>query len=677
MMTDEVRWLLNQEETEFHERVLTWSKRRLEHSARANTQRGPAFDQAEELYRSFRDPDETDDEVASQPMTLGTRKIVVPMTYATIQSMLAWQIGFFTDRKPLIPVEGNGPRDVKKAIVHELLFEHQYDQMLPRGVLCWLQWFLDAYRYGIGVVMNAWTLREFLGFVRRAAPLMFGSEIIGWDDEVGEEELVGYEGNQIVNINPRDWYRDPRVPVGRFQEGEFCGYMTRQPRSHCRVKEREGLYAGVRFVENDRDDSRGLGLWLGGSESRLGPSLGVENDDVHGWIDEDGKPFLRLHHLYALLPDKILRLARYRNPSGLPRVWVVTLGNLSRVLRVEPANLPSRKPFPMSVIEPNFDLHSPMNPGIVETVAPLNHHLSWLVNSRVANVRRSMNFEIIYDPSLIEQEDIENPKASGLIRLKPDAYNSDVDLNKAVRPFPVADVTAGHMADMRVWADLIEQVSGANRMIQGLSNTGRRAATEVQASLSLASGRMKLLALIMALQGVTELCEFQLANTQTFLGERLQLRVPEHYRAILGQDFIQVTPDMLSGSFRIPLLEQGIPTDKTFHANVLREVLGMGMQSQVVQATLARQINYSEIFFDLMRLIGKKNLRDYVYDPQQQMAMAMQQQHMMQMVPGAIQVRPDEEVAREVERGNLVPDAGAGAEQGGEAPGAGGELGAF
>jgi hypothetical protein len=647
---------LSKESSPFHDRMRSYASRRIQASQQFMAQRYDRWREAERLYRSFRDPDQGDLEVSAQGITLGVKKIVVPFTYALIQSIVAWMVQFFTDRKPIFPVEGLGPDDEYPAILHEHLLEYQMDNMDTPGVLVMMQLFLDAQIYGLGVGFNAWMMREFLDYVRQVQPLGFEGQLIGHDDTLIEQDTVAYEGNNAINVLPYDWFPDPRMPIGRFQSGEFCGYRTRRVWQDLLVKRAEGLYEGIQYIPETRTDSgsgSGRGAsdsWGAYNETELGKTLGVDSEGWH-YIDEHGKPPVTLHHLYAMIPPDVLQLDSVPKTSDLPRMWVIRLANMGRVIGVEPANQPGRK-FPFFAIEGNFNLHSPLNPGLVEIMSGPQNHLSWLVNSRTANVRRSLNFELIYDPSMIESADLEESNASGLIRLKQSAYHGGVPLNQIVQPLPVSDVTQGHMVDARSWMDLMEQISGANRMIQGLSNTGRRAATEVQASLSLAAGRLKLGALIASQQGLQDWVLQMIANNRTFLSQRLTVRARDPYSSVLNQDFLEVTPQQLQGMFRVPLMEQGIPTDKQFHAATLKELLQMLITSSPESAAaLGSQINASSIFIDLLRLLGKKNLKAYFQptDPRQQ---AMQQMMAQQQT----ETMPDEQVQQQVQAGNLIPN---------------------
>src|SRR5262249_43095065 len=158
--------------------------------------------------------------------------------------------------------------------------------------------------------------------------------------------------------------------------------------------------------------------------------------------------------------------------------------------------------------------------------------LSWLFNARMAAVRKTLNNELVADPSVLEISDLNEPNMSGIIRVNKDFYGTG-EAKNAIFPLPVQDVTQGHMQDAAVVRDLMETVTGANRMVQGQSNTGRRAATEVQAMSAMAQGRMKLHALG-AGHGFSEWGEIMVENTKMFFSQRLQLPIRDPYKDILS-----------------------------------------------------------------------------------------------------------------------------------------------
>lgn len=667
MMDQEMQERL-QADAGLQSRLTTFARNRVRYSRDWMSPRYDRWRESERTCRLFREADASDEETRAESLTEGVQKIVVPATYAQIWSMLAFLMNAITDRKPMIPVEGVGPRDVKPAMLHELLLEYQWDsQPEGKGILALLQFFHDGLRYGVGVGHNSWALKIWSDFVRNYMPVMLGGQIVGYDDHIEEQDVVAYEGNEFRNIQPYDWLPDPRTgSLAKFQQGDFCGHAFILSRMEGEQLEDEGLYSGIDQVpeyaaKNAESDSGSGGRGIFPGISDLAETIGMDREPTAPFNDADGDAFLRCVSLYARVSPKSLRLPDYGQDPGRARMWLFTLANNNRVIRAERANLPGRR-YPYVIFESNYDVHAPANPGVVEVIQGLQYISSWLLNSRLANVRRNLNQETLLDPSLVEREDWSRSNPSGIWRLTKNAMQSGISLDQIVKPLPIQDVTQGHLQDFNNITSMMELATGASRQIQGLANPGRRAATEVQGQMSMAAGRMRLMLLIAGAQGITDLAEQQIANNRAFLEQRLTLRIrDQNYQTMLGQDFLDVTPDLLQGQFRVPLLEGGIPTDKLMHANVLREMLQMGLQNPQVAMQLSQQINWSEIFAELMRVLNKRNLRDFfnLQPPQPQM-------------PPGMEVQGQEQVQQGVQAGNLVPADGApyfGADSG--APGMG------
>jgi hypothetical protein len=639
-MHPEVRQALSKATSPLHDALLSHARRRLEASEKHWSQRHTRWRESERLYRAFRIADRSDREVRGQSLTEGVEKIVVPFSYAVLQSMLAWFMTVFSDRKPLIPVEGISPDDARAAIFHEHLLQRQLDQMQPKGMLVWMQWFLDTLRYGVGIVKRTWTIREFPTLQRTFTPTLDPlTGLTTMHEEFVEQDVVSYEGNELENILPYNFYPDPRLALAEFQRGDFCAFKFQRSDVHLRQRQAEGVYVGLQYVPEEKDRNASAYASVGGQPSDL-YRIADMDEDANQQIDDQGKPFKNLYELYTYLNPADLgvqgtRPAPLERPAT-PKLWVLTIANMGRVIRAEHANLPARN-FPADIIEINYDLHSPSNFGMIEMFRGLQYHLSWLFNSRMTNVRRSLNNELVVDPLMIEEEDILRPNPAGLWRLTKRASGAGIPLDQVVRPLPIIDVTASHHTDARVVTDLIEQITGANRLIMGLPNPGRRAATEVQGQLSLASGRMKLLATIASAQGLEPQAEGMTRNNQLFIEGPFPLQIRPEYRGMFGTDVLTVTPDLLQGNFRFPFLESGMPTDRAFEISVWKELMALGMQGPGAAQIMAG-LNFPEIMARLFKLLGVKNFGDFFTVGQQ-----------------PTQVSSDEDVQNAVSQGTLVP----------------------
>ncbi len=643
MMLGEIRAALSRPDSLLHRVLLDYAMSRIKSSERYWTQRHAAWRESENLHRAFRVPDKSDQQTAADPDTEGVTKIVVPYSYAVTQSMLAFFMTVFTDRKPLVPVEGYGSTAPRAGIYHEELLQQQFDLMPRKGVLVMLQQLFDSCRYGVGIIKNAWGIREWPEVRRIVQPVL--NPVTGqlrFTHELVEQNVTAYEGNVTENVLPFHWFPDPRRTMGAFQEGEFCGHTMLRSETELRQRQAEGVYAGVEHIPRGQSADTDL---RASAQSDLARTLDMSNLAFQS--DFYGRPYVQVHELWSYFDPELLQAPealqwRSTEPvrKGTPKLWVFTIANRRRVIRAEPAMLPGRA-FPFTALELNYDIHSPANMGLIETFRGLQYILSWLFNSRMRNVRKTLNNELVLDPSQLEVEDYMRPNPAGILRLSKAAQGQQTDLRTVVQPLPVVDVTAGHHTDARVVTDLIEQITGANRLIMGVSNPGRRAATEVQGQLSLASGRMKLLALLASSQAFEPWCHQMTLNNQTFIQEPMTMRLRPEYAQIMGEEVVQVTPELLQGQFRFPFLEAGMPTDRQFEANIWREVMALGMQNP--QGAMALGLRLDTVFRRLLRIMGVKNLADFFGQMPGQ---------------GPAQVSSNAAVTQNVREGNLVPADG-------------------
>jgi hypothetical protein len=117
----------------------------------------PIWDDLEENYRSYRLKDDEDRESEEK---YGVSKIIVPIQFATIQTMLTFMMEVFTALKPVLRIRGADPASVKNARIMELCLD--YDYRGNRGYLMLQQWFLNAFRYGFGVIENTWGTKSII-----------------------------------------------------------------------------------------------------------------------------------------------------------------------------------------------------------------------------------------------------------------------------------------------------------------------------------------------------------------------------------------------------------------------------------------------------------------------------------------------------------------------------------
>ena len=124
---------------------------RFDLSWRTYSQSFPIWDEAEQHYRAFREIDDDDRDSLDKNQV---KKIVVPIQFATIQTMVTFMMEVFTALPPVLKVRGGDPASVHPANIMEICLD--YDYRGNRGYFLLQQLFLNIFRYGYCPIENSW-----------------------------------------------------------------------------------------------------------------------------------------------------------------------------------------------------------------------------------------------------------------------------------------------------------------------------------------------------------------------------------------------------------------------------------------------------------------------------------------------------------------------------------------
>src|SRR6266850_4422276 len=151
--------------SELHNKLMKLVRSRIDLSFRTVSQNFELWDRLEESYRAYIPMDQEDRESFKKNRV---QKIVVPIQFATVQTMLTFMMEVFTAVKPVLRVRGADPASRRKANVMEVALD--YDYRGNHGYFGMQQWFLNAFRYGYGVMENTWGTRTITRQIMRPAP---------------------------------------------------------------------------------------------------------------------------------------------------------------------------------------------------------------------------------------------------------------------------------------------------------------------------------------------------------------------------------------------------------------------------------------------------------------------------------------------------------------------------
>jgi hypothetical protein len=559
--------------------------------------------------------------------------IMLPYSFAMLMSAHTYLTSVFFARSPVHQFVGRHGETEQQVQMLEACISYQVEtgEMLGPYYI----WFYDALKYGVGIVEEYWETEQ----LQFSAIQKVQMDPTGSPAKVTiQAKMPGYEGIRLNNISPWDFLPDPRVQVGRYQQGEFV--FVRKMLSWETVVRRkaQGYYTNIEHLTGPIKDFAGI---IGGSataESQQTGSQLLRPEANASWsaMDESKHP--------ALVPVyegcvSVIPKEWGLGTSDFPEKWMFTItGDLSTLIGIQPHGAMHGR-FPYAVLESEVEGYGTWNRGLPEILDPIQNTLDWLINQHFFNVRAAMNNQFILDPSKIVTKDAEEAGPGFIWRLRPEAYGQDI--RSFFYQVPVVDMTRGHVADMTTMLGIGERITGINDQIMGvLGGGGRKTATEVRSATGFGVNRLKTLAEFMSATGFSQHAQRLVQNTQQYMSAPKKMRIVGTLAAEAGQDaamnFLDVDPAAIQGFYNFVPVDGTLPVDRLALANLWKDLM---LQMRNVPG-LVQQYDLGRIFAHVAALGGIRNLNQF-----------------------KIQIGSPQALAQQADQGNIVPI-------GGRAPGA-------
>jgi hypothetical protein len=605
-----------------HKRVISEFKSRLNLARDAQrVKREQAWKESEDTFMAYL-PETEEDTIRKGNRNGGLPQyttITIPYSYAMLLTSHTYYTSVFLARNPILQMSGrHGESQTAESIVESLL---DYQLTTGGGTPSLFIWLLDVGKYGYGVVGQYWD-KEIIttSQYQEVAETFMGIPIPGKTKrQLITTQGTGYVGNRLYNIRPQDFYNDPRYPVHRFQEGEFCIVFDRVGWNKLVKGKSEGKYSNLEFVgkQAQSDPDRTIGsaeIVLPGDE--IGQSSLGDPKDRPAYVD--------LHEFYWEIVPSDYGLG----PSKSLEKWVFTIAGKEVVLSCQPLGLLHGK-YPFDVLTHEVEGYAVHPRSMLEILDPVNKTMEWLLNSHFYNVRAALNNMFLGDPSRIVMKDVENPNPGKFIRLKPAAYGQDV--RSMMAQFPVQDVTRSNINDLNLMGDMAQRIGGVSDNVMGMINPGgRRTATEVRTSTSFSANRLKTICEWFSSVGFAPLAQKMLQSSQQLYD------APRKYRIVgdlaqWGQPYVEMTPDAIQGFFDFVPVDGTMPVDRYAQANLWNQMF----QTMSKMPQVLMQYDVAKMFGFVAQLAGMKNVNQF-----------------------RVQVRPDAMLAAQAQAGNVVPMRG-------------------
>lgn len=538
--------------------------------------------------------------------------VYVPLTHSQIQTFISFAVMMLTQRDSIYELSGSGVEDERPAKLAQAVLQRDLEHNKFEGILL-PQWLTDAARYGLGIFKSQWTT-ETCPVQRQvpdpkwqpdpAMPAVTAAPLIPvWEDK------IMYRGNKLEVISPYRWFPDTRLPLTRYREGEFCADENEYSMGELQKLQAQGLVAGLEFVPRIQDTAfsdRRTNVMDRASNQNFDPTVAVSDASRYALITEVQ---LRCNPSKTFIDDKVAI-----DPTlDAEVILVVWIANDDRIVRISDAGY-NHNEFTYDSAQFFNDQSRTLNGGIADLLAPMQDILDWLMNSRVTNVRKSVQNFMVVDPRFVDMRDLEarNP----VLRLKglPDGMSID----QVVKQLNVTDVTSGHLTDMQNVSNISKEATGIQENLLGQYSEGRRSAREASNVNANASARIQLPIKGLWQGGILPLGRKMLSNIQQGLDIPQLVSVVGIQKAMSDplavQSFLPVDRSMLYGSYDFLIFDATLPSQRMAMAAALAQAGEVLMKDP--RAILVIGKDPKLLFDEWLELMGVKNADRFNLTPE-------------------------------------------------------------
>lgn len=507
--------------------------------------------------------------------------VIVPYSYATLHAAATFIAQVLLGRKPVFPLLAVRGTEVERARLMEIAIQSNLDASRGQETLwqfaCW-----DPLVYGFGAAKNAWEERT--------------GQTIRW--LAGRRETATettFAGNVTTAIDPYAFKPDPRVPIHECNlRGDFMFCDELVSETILKDLQKDNM---LKWVDEAiaKDKSFSLRDNTASDNARRRMKIGIRGEVLTTPTNVVG--FHTVREGTVRLVPKDWKLG----DSDRSELWKFSWME-GQIIQAEPLGM-IHSMHPMVATEPASFGHDFMSISMHDMIGPFQDILSWLVSSRMENVRTSINNMFAADPSRVEINDIRSSPIGRIIRLKQQAMGLPV--RDAIMQIMVQDVTQGHISDIQVMRILADTITGVNDNMRGIQTAGgRRSATEARMAMQNGASRLSQFAVRVSGQAMQPLCTQQISNIQQFMPDKMWVETTGDD----GQPMsTQVTPDMICGQFNYQISDGTLPYDKTALVEIWKEIMfGVAKDPELRQT-----YDLPRIFDYTAELGGAKNISTF------------------------------------------------------------------
>lgn len=601
------------------------------------------IDQAYARYQEALACGDTDGIDRSRETTCGdvfaSDRVTAPIVVSQVDSMVAYLAEVFLSGSPLFPVVSN-PKNRKWAEQLEVLMDDH--ATLGGWVRQFLMMFRDGAKYNISAVEVPWEAIDSF------------SVIADFSGDNGQKiDRAQKYMTKVKRLSMYNTIWDQSVNPGDVAaEGDFGGYVeiiskVRLKRLLNKLTLDDEAYNVVTALSTPYSGGPTSGGVLGNNYYREDPTISeyISATNAQGragkqmsWEsyitgDErtkhgakkvnmtDGSFFQMVTMYVRILPSDFDINVPQENTVQIWQIRVINGRTIISAKRI----ISAFDWLPILFGQPLEDGMGLQTKSLAEGAIPFQNAASTLYNIRFSAARRAVSDRALYNPDLIDPDDVNNPSASAKIPVRIKSLMKE-GLESAYRALPFSmQGLETVISDASVIIGLSQQLSGINGPQQGMFQKGNKSVTEWEDTTGNADSRLRLPALCYECQvfapfkQIAALNIFQYGDNVIIVsqknGEVVEINIAELRKQVLA--------------FRIA--DGYTPKSKMASTEVLTNGFNMLMNSPILQQAYGTSL--PAIFAHMMSLGGVRDFDQYnpeVLASQEQQAPANLQQNQLQ-----------------------------------------------
>lgn len=588
------------------------------------------------------------------------RPFRIPLMYATVMTRVAHIHSVLNGRDPFIHLQPRESGDFRGARLHELVAA--YDMEMSRIMLQTWMGVLSAEKYGFGIWYDTWeqdygqipSTAEELGIAPELA------EMLG----IPTEDTYGLtkEWNNVRAIDPRQFLPDPAFPIVDVQRMGYVGHTDLL----------SWLYLNERRIEDDHGPYFNVDLARQHSSGAM-DRLRYDDRSVDGGYTQDA-----YERKYPVIPLvriqwKIIPRDWKLSESTDPEIWWFEatanrdITQLQTIVRAHKGPC-AHNQYTYSVGETEYDEHAPFQPGMAQNIMGMQYAGDWFTNSHATNMRKIVNDQVIYNDDLISRVDINTPGPAKHIRLTQKGKNLHergiMPIQQMYGQFAITDVTQAHMGFVQQLLPMTQRMASTPDTLQGMPLPSKRTLGEVEAVQQNASLRLGIAAQLFDEQVIKPMAERLVSNRQQFTSIDQYFRINPRATQEFGIEPLLIRPEDLAGGYDYIVRTPTMPADPARQAALYGSVLQILANAPQLMNPNAqgRALNPQAIFEEFLRASGITHFDQFytqVAPPPQGAPLPGQSPQVQGGAPPQNQAPggmiDDQELARQVEMGNMVP----------------------